>query len=715
MSILVFVAMFGWIPVILLIFSLFPPVRALVISFVVGWCYLPRVNFPLSGVPDFDKVVATTCGVLLAAMIFDMGRLMTFRFQWYDLPMAAWCVAPILAVWSTGVDFYEGFAATERQIVCWAVPYFLGRVYLNTLEDLRELALGLVIGGLSYAPLCLYEVRFSPNLNQMVYGFSVTAWEGTRYNGFRPRVFTANGLECGMWLAVTMMAAYRCWARGSIRTLWGWPFGYAVAILAVTTILGKATGAIVLLVVGLVLLWLVRVTRSALPIWVLIILPFIYIGTRSSGIWSGRQLTDFAASNFGQDRADSIQFRFDCENLLIEKANIKALFGWGMAGRGRITDENGRDMVITDGLWIITYGDMGMFGVISLFLCFNLPIVVLLRRIPAQQWADPMVAPAASLAVILGLYSLDNLSNAMPSPIYALIAGGISSVPAFIPRMNRSHLLTRIHQGDALFQARRPEEAIMAYQEAISAAPSLIQDSASLRELALLHSRMAELREMYQGFPAAEVEWRKELDLREMLAMGPDGSTQDHRDFAEALDHLGRNLTEQGRSIEAIEYRRRSVTEFAVLASSSSDDHDRWVLGLNDLAWLLATAEDPDALDPEQAVLLAERATIESPSNGTYWNTLGVAQFRAGDNRAAITALERSIELGTSGGGGTAFDLLFLAMARLGEGDTAPAREALRLGEDWMDRFAPGHPALTRFREEARLLFPDQLILTSQS
>ena len=71
-----------------------------------------------------------------------------------------------------------------------------------------------------------------------------------------------------------------------------------------------------------------------------------------------------------------------------------------------------------------------------------------------------------------------------------------------------------------------------------------------------------------------------------------------------------------------------------------------------------------------RAVELAKKAVELAPKQGTFWNTLGVAHYRAGDWKAAVAALEKSEELRN---GGDSFDWFFLAMAhwQLGEKDEA--------------------------------------------
>ncbi len=91
----------------------------------------------------------------------------------------------------------------------------------------------------------------------------------------------------------------------------------------------------------------------------------------------------------------------------------------------------------------------------------------------------------------------------------------------------------------------------------------------------------------------------------------------------------------------------------------------------NNLAWNLAVCPDERMRDPARAVELARRAVELSPKTGAYYSTLGVALYRASDDRGAIEALEKSIKL--RAGGGDSSDRYFLAMAyhRPGEQDAA--------------------------------------------
>jgi uncharacterized protein HemY len=99
-------------------------------------------------------------------------------------------------------------------------------------------------------------------------------------------------------------------------------------------------------------------------------------------------------------------------------------------------------------------------------------------------------------------------------------------------------------------------------------------------------------------------------------------------------------------------------------------------------------------------VELAEKAVAELPKDANCWNTLGVARYRAGDYKGAVTALEKSRELHTTEDEWT--NPFLLAMARWQLGDKEEARQWFDKGAQWMDE-SPGRSSKTmkRFRNEA--------------
>jgi tetratricopeptide (TPR) repeat protein len=118
----------------------------------------------------------------------------------------------------------------------------------------------------------------------------------------------------------------------------------------------------------------------------------------------------------------------------------------------------------------------------------------------------------------------------------------------------------------------------------------------------------------------------------------------------------------------------------------------------NTLAWLLATVPNPKLRDPARAVNWAKKAVELAPNDGAYWNTLGVAHYRAGDGKAALAAFEKSMELCK---GGDSSDWFVMAMCHEKLGDKKKARQWYERGVEWMDKNNPKDDELRRFRTEA--------------
>jgi tetratricopeptide (TPR) repeat protein len=122
----------------------------------------------------------------------------------------------------------------------------------------------------------------------------------------------------------------------------------------------------------------------------------------------------------------------------------------------------------------------------------------------------------------------------------------------------------------------------------------------------------------------------------------------------------------------------------------------------NTLAWFLATCPEAKLRDPIRAVELAKKAVERAPKEGNHWNTLGVAQYRAGDWKAAIEALTRSQEL--LGDNELSFNAFFLAMAHWKLGSKQEAHDWYAKAIGWMEKSKPKDEELLRFRAEAEEL-----------
>jgi serine/threonine protein kinase/tetratricopeptide (TPR) repeat protein len=161
---------------------------------------------------------------------------------------------------------------------------------------------------------------------------------------------------------------------------------------------------------------------------------------------------------------------------------------------------------------------------------------------------------------------------------------------------------------------------------------------------------------------------------------------------------LAGELERAGRADEAgAAYREALAMTEAMLARAPDQPATQ-----NSLAWYLATGPLPQLRDPARAVELARKAVQKMPRVASYWNTLGVSLYRAGDCEGAIEALEKAEALepdkylGDNG--------LFLATAHWRLGREGEALTWYGKAVAWMGRDRPKDPNLARFHAEAAAL-----------
>jgi len=117
------------------------------------------------------------------------------------------------------------------------------------------------------------------------------------------------------------------------------------------------------------------------------------------------------------------------------------------------------------------------------------------------------------------------------------------------------------------------------------------------------------------------------------------------------------------------------------------------------MAAFLTTCPDPKYRDAKRAVELATKAVQQDSNNGVYWAVLGMAQYRAGNCKEAIKAIEKARERNAAKD-----SLFFLAMAYWQCADKEQARQRYDEAIRWMQQHAPNDPRLHSFRDEAEKL-----------
>ncbi len=178
--------------------------------------------------------------------------------------------------------------------------------------------------------------------------------------------------------------------------------------------------------------------------------------------------------------------------------------------------------------------------------------------------------------------------------------------------------------------------------------------------------------------------------------------TKDERrlQFLQSRMALAFASTQHGRFLDAKDayFRLISDLESVPLNSMARGYSSLIAEANNNLAWLLATCPDAELRDPPEALRLARCAVEVEPQQGNFWNTLGVACYRAGELDDAKKALEKSLELRNAG---DSFDWFFLALVDVKRGNVNQAREWYDKAVAWYRNNRPNDQELFHFNVEA--------------
>lgn len=414
-------------PVFCLILSQTMPVRrAILTALVTGWLFLPHISKALPGLPDYDRESAVVVGLLLMTAAFGFARYKLPRLRWVDGFVVVLTLVPIGTAVTNGLGLWEGLSYTMANSVRFLVPYAIGRIYFSDEEGALMLVKAIFIGGLIYVPFILFEKRFSPQIHAMVYGFSHFRFDqAMRGGGYRPVVFMQHGLATALWMAAAATAGVVLKRAGLLKSLGIWGSWYAVGAVCAAVVLCSSVGALALMVLALGGYFIYRNIRSP---WVLIciaLIPAGYVGTRSTAAIQTEVVTELGEAFFNEGRVESLRTRLENEDILALKAWEQPVFGWGRFGRNRV-QEDGRDIVITDGLWIIIFGQLGLVGIVALLGMYLTPVWAVLMRSSTRLLARPEGAAIVALCLIGTMHMIDNLFNAMLNPIFILALGVVA-------------------------------------------------------------------------------------------------------------------------------------------------------------------------------------------------------------------------------------------------------------------------------------------------
>lgn len=441
-------ALLLYVPIAVLLFQTMDRVRATAIALLGGTLFLPeRIEFDLPAIPPLDK---HSISCLMVFIMLKVGRKdqVPGRGSWFVPLMIV--IAAVGAIGTTmtnrdtlvlsevvvkqGLTSRDLISMLSRSLLFMVLPFWIGKTVFNTRANVTQLLKITTWFGVVYALLMLVEIRLSPQLNVWVYGFRQHSWsQFLRGDGYRPIVFLEHGLATTLYCVTSIFCAV---TLGKAKQFLGSIPPYLVAgFLFIVLALSNSLGALIFGVVVTPILWvghprLLSLVASMMAFFVLLV-PFL----RLFELLPVSDLVHWIA-RYDADRAQSLGFRFDMEEILIRKAADRLWFGFGGFDRSRIFNDEGEDLVVTDSAWIILLGRQGVLGFLLLFLLLLVPIWAARKHI--ARVPDPSErALFSGVVIIVAVNTFDLLLNGLFTYLPLLFAGALFGYSETLTKLSR--------------------------------------------------------------------------------------------------------------------------------------------------------------------------------------------------------------------------------------------------------------------------------------
>lgn len=438
MPVLALMVLVCWPVVVGILFTRLDRAQALIWSIFGGYLVLPQlVEIDLPVFPGLNKhmIPAVAAAFMVYFITKDRARdepQPPPLGRWVMLLLAMNFVSPIMTAltnpdplvdginYRPGMSISQGVANLILQCIM-LLPFLLGYKVLWTARGAELWTRALVLGVLCYSVPMLIELRMSPQINVWVYGFFQHDFIQTiRYGGYRPIVF----LEHPLWVALMTMTAFLsaiAIARND-RTR----RNLLIAVyLGVIVFLCKSAGALMQAIMAAPLVAFFRPRIMVLFAALVATAAFSYPMLRTTPWMPLQGVVDLAGS-ISPERGRSLEFRLMNEEMLLERAMERPVFGWGGWGRSLFYDPyNGKLSSIPDGQWVIWIGATGIFGYLAHFLLLLTPIFAALRAVPGGRHPPRKkeLVTLGALSLMLAMNLLDLIPNATITPLTLLTAG----------------------------------------------------------------------------------------------------------------------------------------------------------------------------------------------------------------------------------------------------------------------------------------------------
>jgi hypothetical protein len=430
---LAYIALFSWPLIVFIILKRYPVNVGIFISITAAFLLLPaglEIDPPL--LPPLDKVSISSISLLICLILLRKK----FKLFQPGSILNVFLVYLIVIVFSVffngdpviiggkflpGLTPYDALSELIRALLR-IVPFFLGRYFFTDIKDNENILKILVIFALFYSIPMLYEIRMSPQLHNIAYGYYATDFiQSMRGSGFRASVLVGHGLPLAFWVSIAALAAMAL-HKNKTKIL-KFPAITTILFLMFVLILSKTWGALFNVMLGAVFVYLLSPRKQVKLALVFASLVMLYPVSKIVGVFPDKEIIQ-TISEYNVERADSMKTRYINEERLLTHALEKPIFGWSGYGRNRIFDELGKDITITDGMWILQMSIYGSIGFLFYYILLLTPLY------SATKYLKDIESPSdkvyfSLLSLMLALCIIDSVPNTNMGTMNWLLAGAL--------------------------------------------------------------------------------------------------------------------------------------------------------------------------------------------------------------------------------------------------------------------------------------------------
>ncbi|OQK17031.1 hypothetical protein AU255_03795 [Methyloprofundus sedimenti] len=401
-----------------------------------GFMTLPvRTEVDLPLIPALGKHSIPVVAAIVGCWLVKGRRIKYFANKgWLKFLVLLMIIAPFITVmlngdrvivggdFIQGLTLHDGLSAVINQLLL-ITPFFMGKQFFRTYEDHLLIFKSLVVAGLIYSIPMLFEIRMSPQLHSWLYGYFPHEFvQQMRAGGFRPVVFMGHGLLVAFFTVVVLLSSTVLWKNNEkIRQFSATKLSYFFIILL---FLCKSMAS---LMYGLFAVLMIKKTSYKVQLRMALILAILAVSypmLSILNIFPHQQLSDLAVEYMGEERAQSLTYRFDNEKVLLDHGRKRFFFGWGGWGRNRVyNEETGKDETVTDGRWIITFGTAGWLGFIAEFGFLLVSVLQANKAAKIIKLSTKELTLLAAHALLVSFIMIDQLPNASFAPWLWLLVG----------------------------------------------------------------------------------------------------------------------------------------------------------------------------------------------------------------------------------------------------------------------------------------------------